>query len=227
MKKTKLAMLFAVVASVFAMTVFLVACGSSLSPVIGSYCFAGVNQGSRSGEKRQSVSAQTLTLYENGTYSLITTNTTISTSDYANKEPFTTSKASSTLTVYGEYTVIEETPKTDEDYATRTVKLGDINQSIWTFNQLDAVKGTLDTVLGDPDQYPPGNEVYEKYIPYTYIGNSDDFDADMKAKALAWFNIKTKEVTVTDEIGTMSTGISITLHASAVLDAKLNNTTFS
>lgn len=204
-----------------AVCVGLAACsGGGDKDIVGVYCYQGVNQGIR--YSRESVNVQVLTLYGDDTYSLTTTVTAVTTDDVANETPWTAG-FSTVLTVYGTYTtnnVVEE----EGSYTTRDITLSDITRSVFAFNQIEAVQGSLDTILGDPDSYA---DYLPLYLPYTYVGDSDTFDAETKEAALESFNIKTKTLTVTDTSGIMSTGIAITIHGSAVLDDKLNNSNFS
>lgn len=225
MKKTKWVKLMSLLALVFAATMLFAACGGEKAAVqvVGTYSASGSNYAASGSTSRASVSSQTLTLFDDGTYSLVTTNTAITVSSG-------TVSATATLTVFGTYTVTAETAATEDEHSTKTITLGDITKSVWAFTGYDAVKGYIDTIFGNPELYPPNpndwTAPYERYYGYRFPGNSDNFDAELKAEALAYFNVKTKELTVTDVTGQMSTAIAINVHGTAKLNNELKNTTF-
>lgn len=166
----KIATLLLASALVFALCFSMVACGGSATAV-GSYHYERIVP-SEYGARIQRGVQQNLTLYDDGTYALSTITLTWRTADYDSGAEFV-AYSQYIVNVYGTYEVVAETEGDEADNATRTVRLGDVTR-------VDVGGQYAEAGLEGMD----------------YLGDSNTFDADKQAKALAYYNIKAGDVTI-------------------------------
>lgn len=160
--------------------------GGSSGKAVGTYHFERIEPSSY-GPRIQRGIQQNLTLYDNGTYELSTTTITWRSADYEAGAEFV-AYSQFILNVYGSYEVTEETAGDEADNPTKTVTLGDVTRADLGCDYADA-----------------GLEGYD------YMGDSDTFDADLQAKALAYFNVQSNSVTLDLVNYHMNQGVAINL----------------